>query len=102
MHYHLIVHKEDVYLEAKDMNVSKEKENLALCAQKTIEEILSKNLPNVLEIPRGIDPRKIPECIKEKDSVTLYGARHGQCLSGALSALRIMGVSSEYHPNGCI
>jgi hypothetical protein len=46
-------------------------------ALKTIDGLIYKNLANVLEIKKNYNPRKIPDCIRSEDSVTLYGGKQG-------------------------
>jgi hypothetical protein len=100
MHYHLIVHKEHVINQITDPGVSLEAQNFAKKALETIEQILASDSPNVLEIPNGIDPRNIPDCITQGDSVTLYGGNGNACLSGTLISLILRNVTAKYHPNG--
>lgn len=102
MDYHLIVHKNSVLYQIENMNTNKERRNLARKAGETIKSLLRGDQENILEIPRGQDPRKIPDEIESGDRVILYGGIHGFCLSGTLLTLRLMGVKAEYHPNGFI
>lgn len=100
MEYHLIVHLDDVRFESRNMNASSQARERAHQTLSTIDTILEQ--PNTLQIPFGTDPRRIPSQIKSGDHVTLYGGRHGYCLSGTLIALQLRGIKAEYHPDGYI
>lgn len=103
MNYHLIVHKGDVEFQAKDMNVSKDRRDLAKSALEVIENIPKDGKSEVLEILDKEHPvRSIPICLSPGDSVILYGGKHGACLSAVELALNSMDVRAEYHPKGFI
>ena len=104
MHYHLIVHKEDVAFVASGLNttISKEQRELALQALATIDHLINSDSRNVLEIPKSKDSNQIPKEIKPGDSVTLYGAYLGMCLPATQITLVLMGINAEYHPQGII
>ena len=102
MHYHLIVHRDSVSYQMKNMGTSEERRDLARKVERTIKSLLCSDKLNILEIPRDQDPRKIPEEISSGDSVTLYGGTHGYCLTGTLLALQLMDVKAEYHPEGFV
>ena len=100
MQYNLVVHLDDVRYETRNMNGTDASRERALHALSSIEEIVDE--PNTLQILKGTDPRRIPLQIREGDSVTLYGAYHGSCLSSTQIALQLMNVKAEYHPEGFI
>lgn len=101
MHYHLIVHRDDVYMTKHDRGVSPEFRERAHEVASTIDHLIENMAEEiVLEIPKGRDPCAIPPCVEEGDSVTLYGAFHGSCLSGTQMSLMLKGIESEYHPDG--